>query len=71
MIPDLLDIPESDEDEEIEQLIGQANCNEHLPPYITYYMVATDQIFGMDECGVLVGDRKPVAEGDVQVLKED
>lgn len=40
--------PDSDEDDDIEKLMGQADCtNGHLPLYIAYYTVTRDQIFRM------------------------
>lgn len=67
MIPDLLDVSETESDEELEQLMADSKIK--LVECREYYMSAS-KIYGMDECGVVPGDPKAVEAEAVRTVGE-
>ena len=61
IVPDLLDASDSEDDECIEDLTGQADRKEELIPYIAYYTVMRAEVYAIDEWGAMTGDLNTVA----------
>lgn len=70
-LPALLDINGTESDDGIEQLSGEADGDVELAGYKAYCMSATDQVYNIDESGVMLGDLIAVEAGARQVIGEN